>query len=663
MRIAISFDYDSAAGLRMSFNHRYIPPDADIRGTDLLLDVLAKHNVSATFAVVGNAARGGNPPEHSPGQIRRIHSCGHEIASHSMWHRYLPSLSDEQLFVELAESKATLEECIGQPVTGFIPPFNRPMQFLSKGSFSFSEGFGMMGRGRARQSIPSLARALTIAGYRWCRVSFENKLAFLTRQPALRPLGHQPFLHDSLVLLPIHVSGYDDKAREMIRRCLEAGVENLTLYSHPNTAIFPGRESAEALDGLLETFRSEVSYGKIQFCTMKDLELITRSAAPVPAGESPNSAAFAYAIAPIPRPAASSQAPPAVVVPVTIMVPCRNEKKGIAKLLDSILAQDMTGLDWEVIIADGMSDDGTRDTIEAYRKKQPRLRLIDNPGRIVSTGLNAALREAKGEIILRMDAHTEYAPDYVRACVDTLVRTGAQNVGGPARTRSEGLIQRAIALAYKNPFACGGAKFHLAEFEGFVDTVPYGCWRKSTLSDLGGFDESLVRNQDDELNLRLSRSGGRIYQSPQIKSWYHPRDRLSRLYRQYFQYGFWKVAVIRKHRVPASIRHLVPVTFVLANLVFLLNAVVSLALHHELAWKVGNSLWAAMMGLYFLIGFTSAARTAVLTSWSMLPLMPFVFLIYHLSYGFGFLCGLLYWPFVRMDKAGPPAKLFTQLSR
>jgi glycosyltransferase involved in cell wall biosynthesis len=438
-------------------------------------------------------------------------------------------------------------------------------------------------------------------------------------------------------------------------------VENATIYSHPNMAIFPGRESAEALDGLLESFRAEIAYGKIQFCTMKDLELVTRASAPVPAGVSPNSEAYAYAISPVAQPAPDSA--PAVVTPVTIMAPCRNEKKGIGKLLDSILAQDMTGLDWEVIIADGMSDDGTRETLKQYTAKHPRIRVIDNPGLIVSTGLNAALGEAKGEVILRMDAHTEYAPDYVRTCVDTLVRTGAQNVGGPARTRSSGAVQRAIALAYKNPFACGGAKFHLADFEGYVDTVPYGCWRKSTLTELGGFDESLVRNQDDELNLRLARSGGKIYQSPHIKSWYHPRDRLSRLYRQYFQYGFWKVAVIRKHRVPASMRHVIPVLFVVANLLFLLNAVVSPAMDWDTAWNIGNSLWAAMLGLHLVIGLAAAAKTAVMAGWGMLPLMPLVFFLYHFSYGLGFLCGLLYWPFVRMEKGAPPAKLFTQLSR
>lgn len=660
MRIAISFDYDSPAGLRQSFVQRYIPPDADQRGSDMLLEVLAKHKVPATFAIVGNAARRGQAPEHCAEQVRQIHAAGHEVASHSMWHRYLPALSTEQLFYELAESKAALEDCIGAPVTGFIPPFNRPTQFAAKGSFSVSEALGILGRGRGRQTIPSMLHQAKLAGYRWCRVSNYRSL-FESKKPGFRNSIKQPFLHDGMVAMPVHVTGYGEQSRATLRRCLDAGVENVLIYSHPNTAIFPGPESAAMLDELLESFRLEMSYGKMQFCTMKDIELAVRNMAPVPAGVSPNSEAFAYPVS-ISSGRGAAVETPVVVMPVTIVVPCRNERKGIAKLLDSILKQDMTGLDWEVIVADGMSDDGTREILGQYGEKEPRIRLIDNKGLIVSTGLNAALREAHGDVVLRMDAHTEYAPDYVRSCVETLLRTGAQNVGGPARTRSSGLVQRAIALAYKNPFACGGARFHIADFEGYVDTVPYGCWRKGTLEALGGFDESLVRNQDDELNLRITRSGGKIWQSPLIQSWYHPRDRVSRLFRQYFQYGFWKVAVIKKHRLPASVRHLVPAAFVLANLVFLLNAIVSWSMGWETLAAVGNGLWAAMMGLYLLVAVLAAGRTAALAGWSMLPLMPPIFAVYHFSYGLGFLCGMFYWPFVRHG-ATAPAKAFTQLSR
>jgi len=161
-----------------------------------------------------------------------------------------------------------------------------------------------------------------------------------------------------------------------------------------------------------------------------------------------------------------------------------------------------------------------------------RIRVIANPKRIVSAGLNEAIRAAEGEIIVRMDAHTEYAPDYVINCVSALLKSGADNVGGPARTKAETWMERAIAAAYHSPFAVGGALFHNVEYEGYVDTVPYGCWWKSSFERYGLFDDELARNQDDEHNLRIIRGGGRIWQTPQIKSWYRQRGSLGALFRQ-----------------------------------------------------------------------------------------------------------------------------------
>ncbi len=324
---------------------------------------------------------------------------------------------------------------------------------------------------------------------------------------------------------------------------------------------------------------------------------------------------------------------------ISIVVPCRNEAGAIAEALDSILAQDLAGFTWEILIADGMSNDGTRAILERYRRDEPRVRVIDNPRRTVPAGLNAAIREARGEIVLRMDAHTSYAPDYVRRSVETLRATGAANVGGPARTRPQGYWGRAIAAAYHSPLACGGARFHNPEYEGWADTVPYGCWRKTTLLEAGLFDEALVRNQDDELNLRLWRAGKRVWQSPAIVSWYRPRGSVRQLFQQYFQYGFWKVAVIRKHRLPASWRHLAPAAFVMA-----------LVLLPLVSWK----LWVAMAGCYVAVCAAGAAMAAVRHGWSLLPALPLMFPVYHLAYGCGFLIGLV--------RAGP-SPIFTRVTR
>jgi len=349
-----------------------------------------------------------------------------------------------------------------------------------------------------------------------------------------------------------------------------------------------------------------------------------------------------------------------MTVDLTIIMACRNEKRHIRQLLDSLLAQDTQGIVWEAIIADGMSDDGTRDILAEYAARDPRLRMIDNPRRVVSPGLNAAIRAARGSIIMRMDAHTLYAPDYCRRCVEELNRTGADNVGGPARTRTQGTRARAFAAAYHSPFSTG-ARFHDETHEGWVDTVPYGCWRKETLERLGMFDENLVRNQDDELNLRLIRSGGRIWQSPAIISWYSPRAALGALFHQYFQYGYWKVAVIRKHRLPGSWRHLVPVTFVLANLFLILACAATVAAN---PWQFGlaGRAWLAMTAAYAAANLTASVAAASKYGWGTLPYLPAVFTVYHFSWGLGFLAGFRWF---LPNTLQPPVNdsLFTRITR
>lgn len=336
---------------------------------------------------------------------------------------------------------------------------------------------------------------------------------------------------------------------------------------------------------------------------------------------------------------------------LSIIVPCRNERRHIGALLASILGQQTGGLQFEVLIADGMSDDGTLEVLRNL--SDSRVVVIPNPARIVSAGLNAAIRKAKGNIILRMDCHTEYAQDYVRQCVAALRRTGAGNVGGAARTRAHGFTARAIAAAYHSRFSTGGAKFHDRNYEGWVDTVTYGCWYRSTLEQLGLFDEALIRNQDDELNLRLIRSGGKIWQSRAIVSWYSPRNSLRQLFHQYFQYGFWKVPVIRKHRIPASWRHLAPGLFLVGNAALLACAPFS---------RAALEAWLLLTGAYVLGCSVASLAAARRYGWELLPILPTVFAVYHSSYGLGFLYGLLHWSIAGRESQGI-AKAFTAISR
>lgn len=346
---------------------------------------------------------------------------------------------------------------------------------------------------------------------------------------------------------------------------------------------------------------------------------------------------------------------------VAVIVPCRNEAKALPTFLDSLTSQDLHGLKVEIIVADGCSTDSTREVLNRFAARVPFVQIIENPQQIVSTGLNMAIRLARAPVIMRMDVHTSYAPDYIWQCVKCLEAIGAGNVGGAARTKlNEKPICRAFAAAYRSRFACGGALFHDADYEGEVDTVPYGCWRKQTLEEVGLFDETLVRNQDDELNLRLRNAGMTIWQSAAIVSWYQPRTSLVPLFRQYLQYGFWKVAVIRKHGRPASWRHLIPGTFVLTCILLAVAAGVGWAIGLPVVVSTSLTLSATLAVLYLAACVIASASCLHDAGWAAV-MLPAIFATYHLSYGIGFLLGTLYWP-VAARRPIPP-KSFATLTR
>jgi succinoglycan biosynthesis protein ExoA len=315
---------------------------------------------------------------------------------------------------------------------------------------------------------------------------------------------------------------------------------------------------------------------------------------------------------------------------VSVVIPCRNEIDHIQSCLSSVFDQCEVPGGFEVIVADGMSDDGTREILRRLAEKNSRLTVVDNPGGIVSSGLNAALRDAQGSIIIRMDAHTSYAADYIRQCVGVLQETGADNVGGPWIARGKGKVGMAISAAFQSPFGCGGARGHDPKYSGPVDTVYLGCWHRELFDRIGLFDEELVRNQDDEFNLRLVRSGGKVWQSVKIKSCYHPRESLRHFFKQYVQYGYWKARVLKKHRLPASVRHLVPSIFVLT---------LAVLPPLSLVWPIALWVWVALLGLYVSVNISVSALTAAAHGPKLFPLLPCVFAIFHFAYGLGFLKG------------------------
>ncbi len=337
---------------------------------------------------------------------------------------------------------------------------------------------------------------------------------------------------------------------------------------------------------------------------------------------------------------------------LSILIPCLNEEAFIGPCLDSILTQRGYSSEWEILVLDGMSTDGTRRIVSEYSKVHPNIRLIDNPRRIQASAMNIGIRESRGEIIIRMDAHTVYEYNYVIACTEVLQETGAQNVGGPVQATWSTPFQEANAAVYASRFAVGGASFHFETARGEVDSVPFGCWRRQTLLELGGYDETFVRNEDDELNLRLIRTGGRIWLDPRIRSLYSPRASWKGVWWQYYQYGFWKVPVILKHRIPASPRHLVPATFLL----FLLSAplwfVIPLGIR---LWTIVTGFYALLTTLFALVSGKNHGPTVRLR---MMLLFPF----YHLSYGAGFLLGVVHFIVFRRQ-AGQTGRAANELTR
>ena len=317
---------------------------------------------------------------------------------------------------------------------------------------------------------------------------------------------------------------------------------------------------------------------------------------------------------------------------VSIICPCRNEVGHIDTFLHAVARQKVTELDLEILVADGESDDGTAEILAAWRARDPRISIIPNPGKIVSTGLNTAIRLARGEIVVRMDVHTEYADDYVEQCVGALKQSRAMCVGGPWLAKGNSLRQRAIAAAFGSAFGSGGAKSRRTDYTGSVDTVYLGAWRRTDLIVLGGFDEGLVRNQDDELCLRIARSGGTVWQSGAIRSFYMPRDNLRALWRQFYQYGYWKVAVIRKHRTAAAYRQLAPTLFIA-----LLMALAIVGLFAPLVRILSASLLIAYVA--------AAALSAFVASESHRPVSLFLVILsvacMHFGYGLGFAHGVL----------------------
>lgn len=244
------------------------------------------------------------------------------------------------------------------------------------------------------------------------------------------------------------------------------------------------------------------------------------------------------------------------MIRVSIVVPCYNEQRTIAYLLSALYKQDFPLNDMEVVIADGMSTDNTRGEIDTFYREHPEIKIsvIDNVKRIIPSGLNLAIMFARGEYIVRLDAHSMPNENYITRCVRTLDEGRAENVGGvwEIKPGADNFPARSIALAASHRLGVGDARYRYTNKAEFVDTVPFGAFRRELIDRIGPFDETLQTNEDYEFNTRIRQAGGMIWLDPEIKSIYFARATYSALAKQYWRYGFWKVRMLRKY--PGSIR-------------------------------------------------------------------------------------------------------------
>src|SRR5215813_11691481 len=313
---------------------------------------------------------------------------------------------------------------------------------------------------------------------------------------------------------------------------------------------------------------------------------------------------------------------------VTIAMPAYNEERYIEACIASVQAQDYPAELIEIVVADGRSTDRTREILATLAAVDPRIAVIDNPQRLQAAGLNQIAKRAQGDVIVRMDVHCEYAPDYVRRCVETLEATGADNVGGAQRAKAKTPFQRALCAALESPLGVGGAKYRSADAEGFVDTVFLGTFRRKVFETVGLWDPRAITNEDAELNQRILDSGGQIYLSPDIVVHYFPRESFRSLARQYYKYGRGRARTLLKLGSFPTLRPLAPFAMVVGATALL--AVPPL-------WPIAPWAFAG----YALATGAEAIRVGAKLGPAAIPTVWAIFPTLHLSHGIGFAAGLL----------------------
>jgi len=328
---------------------------------------------------------------------------------------------------------------------------------------------------------------------------------------------------------------------------------------------------------------------------------------------------------------------------VSIIVPCYNEQATIRQLLDAVLAQTYPRPQMEIIIADAFSQDRTRKQINLFQRDHNdlSLRIVENERRIIPAALNLAIKESRGEIMIRLDAHSQPNPEYVERCVQALEEGKGANVGGvwEIRPGGKGWIAESIAVAASHPLGVGDAMYRLNPKASAVDTVPFGAFRRELIDQIGGFDETLLTNEDYEFNTRVRQSGGIVWLDPQIRSIYFARASFRELARQYLRYGFWKWRMLKRYTNTIRWRQALPPLFTASLIVLVV-----------LSFWFSFARWLLSLEiiLYLFVLIAASVQVALRDHKSFLIVgLPLSILIMHLSWGSGFLFSLISSPLIQ----------------
>jgi cellulose synthase/poly-beta-1,6-N-acetylglucosamine synthase-like glycosyltransferase len=335
---------------------------------------------------------------------------------------------------------------------------------------------------------------------------------------------------------------------------------------------------------------------------------------------------------------------------IKVVIPCRNELGYIGKCLDSLVHCNQTGIELHVWVVDGMSDDGTRPLISEYAARYSFIKLVDNVRRTTPYALNIGLEPLDYDIGIILGAHAVVDKDFVRHNARVLQEHPEVGCAGGIITNvHENELSRVISNAMSSPFGVGNAYFRTGGKSGYVDTVAFGAYRREVFEQVGFFDEDLVRNQDDEFNYRVTKAGFKIYLDPKIESQYYVRGSFSKLYKQYFQYGYWKVFVNRKHATITTLRQLAPPLWML----FVSVGWVGFFIHPVLGYS-----YVGMILIYLTLAKFTAIRTA---GWQIPMIFKLVacYMILHASYGWGYLKGMFHFYILRRN----PTEGSQQLTR